>query len=231
MHILVTRPIRDTRRTASKLEALGRQPVCAPIFTIEPTDIPIPDGIFDIVIVTSANGADQLHRLEDWTAKTIYAVAPRTAEAILEHGSATDLRIAQGDAVSLIGLITAEQSVQSSILHITGIDHKAEPDASLRAAGYPVKTWTAYHSQASETLPEVIIAALKNDSIDAVLHYSRRSASVLLDLVAAQDLTSRFLALKHYCLSEDVAIPLRAEGASAVLIASAPSEDALLALL
>ena len=88
--------------------------------------------------------------------------------------------------------------------------------------------WTAYRADAADRLPAAAEAALLADRLDAALHYSRRSAATLLRLAAGSGLLPPLLALPHLCLSADVAEPLRAAGASRLVLADAPHEDSLL---
>lgn len=231
MRILVTRPARDAERTAARLKAMGHEALCAPVMTIAATDIPAPASDYDVLVVTSANGADRLTALPGWEDRIVYAVGPRTADAIRMQGMPRDLHIAAGDAVSLVGMITAEQPSRSRVLHITGVNHKAEPDASLRAAGFPVSTWTAYDAVAATILPGTIASALSESRLDAALHYSRRSVETLLCLLSDRHHADAFHRLKQFCLSEDIAQSLRSRPIADIFIAQDPSEASLLDLL
>jgi uroporphyrinogen-III synthase len=73
--------------------------------------------------------------------------------------------------------------------------------------------------------------ALASGQIDGVLHYSRRSAELFVAAAQSAGLTEKALACGHYCLSPDVAAPLRQAGASHLRIAEKPDEMSLLALL
>jgi uroporphyrinogen-III synthase len=113
---------------------------------------------------------------------------------------------------------------------VTGRHHKEEPAASLRAAGFTVLQWEVYEAKAAAQLPEAAIEALRTGQIGAALHYSRRSADLVVRLAEEAGLASNLRAVPHLCLSADVAAPLMAIG-SAALVAGDPSEDALLRLL
>jgi uroporphyrinogen-III synthase len=80
-------------------------------------------------------------------------------------------------------------------------------------------------------LPEPAREALAGGDLDAVLHYSRRSAETALTLVTAAGLHADFAVLRHLCLSDDVAEGLSALSGATVKVADRPDEDALLALL
>ena len=90
--------------------------------------------------------------------------------------------------------------------------------------------WEAYEARAVESLPETAIASLRSGQIGAALHYSRRSADLVVRLAGEAGLASELRAFPHLCLSADVAASL-ASTAAATLVAGDPSEDALLALL
>lgn len=227
MRVLVTRPQAEAERTAMRLVALGHDPVVAPVLTIERTGAPPPPGPFDALIVTSANAVLALAELEA-RALPVFAVGGRTAAAVAGEGFA-DVRAGARNATALAALIARSLKPGARLLHVTGRDRKPEPDLSLAAAGFQVEAWTAYAAQAAKRLPDAAQAALKDSRLDAALHYSRRSAVILLDLVHDADLTHPFLALDHVCLSPDVAAPLREAGGRRIIAAEWPDEEALLA--
>jgi uroporphyrinogen-III synthase len=79
--------------------------------------------------------------------------------------------------------------------------------------------------------PPELIAALEAGDVQAVLHFSRRSADNYLTGAKAAGIAEQALAVRHYCLSEQVAEPLQAAGAKRVTVAPRPQEAALIELL
>lgn len=227
MRILVTRSAHDAERTAERLAALGHEPCLAPVTLIVPTGDPVPEAPYDALIVTSAHAADSLGTLE--RRKPVFAVGEHTADAVHSQGFA-DVTVADGDAVSLSRMIRGTLQPGLTLLHVTARHHKEEPAASLRAAGFTVLQWEAYEAKAVEHLPKAAIEALRTGQIGAALHYSRRSADLVVRLAEEAGLTSSLKAFPHLCLSADVAAPLITAGA-ATLVAGDPSEDALFTLL
>jgi uroporphyrinogen-III synthase len=70
-----------------------------------------------------------------------------------------------------------------------------------------------------------------NSELDAVLHFSRASAKDFLKAAANSHLLEAALKKPvHFCLSEQVAAPLREAGAVRIQVAARPTQDALLAL-
>jgi uroporphyrinogen-III synthase len=230
MRVLVTRAQGAAERTAEKLRARGHEAVLAPVLRIARTGEAPPPGSFDAIILTSATAAPSLAFLAAAAERVpIFAVGERTAAAAaaLRH----DVRMADGDAASLAGLVSRTMPRATKLLHIAGVNRKPEPEAALLALGFSVATWVAYEAIAAERLPEAALHALHGEGLDAALHYSRRSARLVLDLVHHAGATAPFLALAQVCLSADTAAPLRAGGARSVTIAAHPDESSLLAAL
>jgi uroporphyrinogen-III synthase len=228
MRVLVTRPLRQAEATAERLRALGHEPVVAPLLSIEPTRERPPAGHYDALIVTSANAAPALASFEK--AARVFAVGERTADEVRGAGF-RDVLAAEGDALSLAALVARSLPAGARLLHLAGRDHKPEPRASLLAAGYQLDTSLAYEARAARELPAIMGEALRSGGIDAALHYSRRSAEAALSLSIHEGLTEPFVGLRHVCLSEDIAAPLRERGATRLIVAGAPDEASLLAAL
>ena len=227
MRVLVTRSTDDAARTAEKLAARGHEALLAPVTRIVPTGDPVPLDPFDALVVTSAHAEAALASLD--RTKPVFAVGERTAEAVRAAGF-VNITVAEGDAVSLVRLIRGTQTLGLTLLHVTARHHKEEPAASLKASGFTILQWEAYEAEAVETLPDAAVEALRSGQIGAALHYSRRSADLVIRLAGEAGLASSLLGVPHLCLSADVAAPLRSAGAT-TLVAGDPSEEALLGLL
>ncbi|MBF9232931.1 uroporphyrinogen-III synthase [Microvirga alba] len=228
MRILVTRSQDDAERTSQRLVARGHEALVAPTTRIVPTGEPLPRDSWDALIVTSAHAIDALALVEDKRIP-VFAVGPHTASAVREAGFSS-IVVADGDAKSLSALIRGTLSHGLRLLHVTARHHKAEPAASLRAAGFFVVQWEAYEAQAIEALPLAAREALSAGQIGAALHYSRRSVDIFLRLAEQAGLTSTLRSFPHLCLSADVAGPFEGLGMT-TLCASQPDEDSILALL
>jgi uroporphyrinogen-III synthase len=228
MRILVTRPEADAQRTAARLVERGHAAVLAPVTVIVPTNAPPPSDPWDAILLTSANAVPALRQLSIG-ARPVFAVGPRTAAAARAAGI-TDLREAEGEARALAALVREMLPAGSRLLHAAAQDRKDEPERSLRIAGFSVLVWETYRAKPVEELPEALVDGLRTGRIDAALHFSRRSASLLVGLVEAAGLLQPFRALRHLCLSADVAAGLHhLEGT--VEVAAAPREEILLDLI
>jgi uroporphyrinogen-III synthase len=87
-----------------------------------------------------------------------------------------------------------------------------------------------YEARPAVSLTPEAVAALQDSNIDAVLHYSRRSATLTLVLVRKAGLMAGFSRARHVCLSQDVATPLR-EASLKVVISPAANTRSLFEML
>ena len=234
MRIWVARPEPGASRTGERLAALGHDPMVAPVLTVATRTQPPPAGPFAGILLTSANAVPVLAALlaqRPAHDTLVFAVGSITAAAAARAGAA--VRDANGDAAGLARLVQATLAPGSTVLHLAGAERKREPAATLVAAGYRVATFVAYEALAAAALPAAVAGALDETDAEtrlhAALHYSRRSAATALDLAAAAGRGGAFAALRHYCLSADVAEPLVAAGIEVHFVPTRPSEDALLA--
>ncbi|MCJ2045663.1 uroporphyrinogen-III synthase [Methylobacterium sp. J-078] len=230
MRIWVARPEPGASRTAHRLRDLGHRPLVAPVLAVAETGARLPAGRFAGLILTSTNAVaalspDERARFRDVPA---FAVGARTAAAVRAAGLG-DVRIAGGDARSLAALVAASLPRGSALLHAAGAERKAEPAATLAAAGFTLSVRELYATRIAPRLPDALLDALGARALDAVLHYSRRSAAAAHDLAGTHGLGGAFRALTHYCLSADVAVPLVAAGVAVHFVPERPDEEMLLA--
>lgn len=233
MRIWVARPEPGAARTGERLAALGHVPLVAPVLRVRPTGAPLPPGAFDGLILTSANALEALLAtigIGRLGGIPVFAVGPRTAALALQ-ARLGPVETGAGDAVALGRSVQRILPPGARLLHVAGAERKTEPAAALTAAGYAVETLVAYAAQALPHLPERVFAALAAapPTLDAALHYSRRSATVAHRLTEAAGHGGAFRALRHYCLSDDVAAALDQAGIAADFVAARPREDDLLA--
>jgi uroporphyrinogen-III synthase len=76
-----------------------------------------------------------------------------------------------------------------------------------------------------------VCGAFAANRVEAVLHYSRRSARAFLEAARSGGVEISALAIPHCCLSEAVASIIRDAGATQVMVARAPDEKALFEVL
>jgi uroporphyrinogen-III synthase len=229
MRILVTRPQPDGERTAAALRAKGHDVLLAPLMQVRPIPAVLA-GNWSAVIITSANALRVLTaaQLAPLLKLPLYAVGERSADAAREAGF-SNVRSAQGDANALIRLIDERYANESAPhLYLAGVDRAADIEGALAGKGIKVTTVEVYRTMTTGFPPE-LIAVIERNRLDAALHFSRRSAENFVIGAKTAGLLPQSLALKHLCLSAQVAEPLA--GAADVTIARRPDEASLLGLL
>ncbi|MBR1172178.1 uroporphyrinogen-III synthase [Bradyrhizobium liaoningense] len=235
MSILVTRPHPDNEATADNLRGRGHAVLLAPALKLEPVAFQGESDVsYDAVLVTSANAIRALVlQLPDLglLQLPLFAVGEHTAAAAREAGFA-EVIVAGGDAASLRDKVrqSARDKVlkkKSALLYLAGADLSRDLGGELGAGGFRVVTRTTYRMAPVKHLPREVCEGFAAHGIEAVLHYSRRSARAFLDAARDEGVEISALAIPHCCLSETVAGVLREAGASQVLVAATPDETAL----
>lgn len=230
MRVLVTRPLPDGERTAAALHARGHQVLLAPLMKVRPLPADL-SGEWSAVIVSSANALRGLDPKQIAPLKSLplFAVGERTA-AMARDAGFSDIRSAAGGAGDLVRLVAERYANQKAPhLYLVGEDRAADLGDELAQRGIPTRTMVVYKNVTTGFPPE-LIRALTDGAIDAVFHFSRRSAENYIAGAKDAGLAKAAAQPQHICLSPQVAEPLQAIGIRA-RIASRPDETAMLDLL
>ena len=239
MAILVTRPQPDNDSTASALRARGFDVLPAPMLRFEKVIVEDDaDSSYGAVIVTSANALraiDGQPIQQSLLKLPLYAVGERTAEAAREIGFSKVIS-ADGDAHALRDLIVERVKAKklkksATLLYLAGADLARDLAGELGERGFSVVTHTAYRMAPVTSLPADVADGFAAGTIQAVLHYSRRSARAFFAASRIAGVEISALAVPHVCLSDAVAAIVRDAGATQVLLAATPDENALFAAL
>ena len=233
MRILVTRPQPGSARTAAALRERGHEPIAAPLLQIEIlTRVDADAGPWTAILITSANairGIAHWARREPWRALPVFTVGDRTANAARDLGF-TDVTSASGNVEDLANLVAARLGPPAPLLYLSGEERSGDLAGALRAKNFVVDVVVVYRVIAARTLPEPAASAIR-DGVDGVLHFSRHSAEAFVNAASNAGLLEVALAKPvHYCLSDQVAEPLRAAGVANFRIAARPDEASLLEL-
>jgi uroporphyrinogen-III synthase len=239
MAVLVTRPQPDDEATAASLRARGFAVLKAPMLRFEPVAFQDDtDAAYGAVIVTSANALRGIEpHLENSRLLTLplFAVGARTAAAARGAGFEKVIS-ADGDAAGLRDCVRAsvkakELKKASPLLYLAGADLARDLAGELGERGFTVVTHTTYRMAPVSSLPREICDAFAAHRIEAVLHYSRRSARAFLQAARAGGVEISALAIPQCCISAQVAAVVRDAGATQVVVAATPDENALLEAL
>jgi uroporphyrinogen-III synthase len=231
MRVLVTRPRPDGERTAATLRGRGYHVLVAPLMQVKPIAAELA-GEWSAVIISSANAVRALDakQIVLLSKLPLFGVGQRSADAAREAGF-TNVRSANGDADDLIRLVAASHADKAATyLYLAGQDRAADVESELARRGIKARTVIVYKNVTLGYPPE-LVDALRNRQIDVALHFSRRSAENYVNGAKAAGLGEPAWAPEHFCLSAQVAEPLRAAGIGQIGVAPEPNEAALLAML
>lgn len=235
MAVLVTRPAPDNQRTAAALLARGYHALLSPMLRFEAVAFQDDGAACEGIILTSANGVRALihhpamERLVDSPA---FTVGDRTAEAARQAGFRNVIS-AKGDAEALSELVikaaTAGKIKQDAVLcYFAGADRARDFSDDLGAHGFEVTTRTVYRMAPVRDLSPEVSGAFASGEIDVVLHYSRRTARAFLAATRTDGIEISALALPQCCISDAVAAVLREAGATQIIVARTPDEEAVI---
>jgi uroporphyrinogen-III synthase len=188
-------------------------------------------GNWAAVIVTSANAPAAIAASrtgEALFALPVFAVGQRSADAARQAGF-KHVITANGNVRDLVQTLIARGiDAAAPLLYLAGEDRAADLVGELAAHGIVAEVRVVYRA-ATAPFPQALIAALRTGQVDAVLHFSRRSADSYIAGAKTADIAGPALAVRHLCLSPQIADAFA--GARHVAIAKRPDEAALIELL
>ena len=235
MAVLVTRPHPDNEATAKALRERGFEVMLAPMLRFEP--VAWSEGLeadFAAMIVTSANALRAVEaELASLRKLPLFAVGEHTAEEASCAGFA-EVISAEGDAAKLRERVRKSlkgKKKAKRLLYLAGADLARDLAGDLAADGFEVVTRTTYRMVVLSALSRQTREAFAANEVDAVLHYSQRSARAFLEAARADGVEISALAVPQCCISANVAAILREAGALRVLAAASPDENALFGAL
>jgi uroporphyrinogen-III synthase len=203
------------------------------LLRIEPIlDAPLDEQRWGAILITSANAAAAiaLHKRKSALLDIpVFAVGDRSAAAMRASGFAKV--VSAGGAVADLMRVAVERlKPEAPLLYLAGEDRAGDLAGALRGKGFIVQTVVLYRAVTAAILPQETAEALAK-GLDGVLHFSRRSAEAYVKGAQATGVLSRALAPVQFCLSEQIAEPLRRAGAATIRVAPRPNEAALIDLI
>ena len=224
-NILITRPIDTAQKTAEFLE--GHRAFIAPMLNVRALDFTIPDLEFYGYIVTSARSFDYLPETLD-KSKPLFAVGQVTALRAKAWGF-THIVQGGGSGLALTTDILRETPKGATLVHFGGADLT---DSFYKLLDpIDIQRCSVYKMERTKTLPDDVVDALNNGTVDTALFYSKRSVQNFNDLCVNYNLEKRLKNATAICISEHVALCLKTDMWSAVKISDAKTEISMLSLI
>ena len=235
MAVLVTRPHPDDEATAARLRAKGFEVLLAPMLRFEPV------AFHDDAEPLWRRHRHQRQRAARHRSRSSPAAGCSNCRCLRSASIPPPppaRRIRQGDLGEaampaalrerVLASVKAKQLKKTSpLLYLAGADLARDLAGELGEHGFTVVTQTTYRMVPLSSLPREVCDAFAANRIEAVLHYSRRSARAFLEAARAGGVEISALALPQCCISAAVASILRDAGATQVTVAASPDENAL----
>jgi uroporphyrinogen-III synthase len=138
----------------------------------------------------------------------------------------------EGDAAALRDLVVENAKAKKlkkarPLLYLAGEELARDLAGELAHKGFDVVTQITYRMGPAKNLPSDVVDGIAAGRIEAVLHYSRRSARAFVDAARAGGVEISALSLPQCCISAEVAEIVREAGATQVTVAASPDENAL----
>ncbi|WP_144186610.1 uroporphyrinogen-III synthase [Elioraea rosea] len=227
--VLITRPAPEAAATVAALAAMGREGLAAPLLAIEPVPASLPPpGEIQAVIVGSINAVR--HLPARYRRLPLLAVGDATAEAATARGF-TAVSSAKGDARDLAALASRLCDPGGAPLLLATARGAGRPLAvDLRGRGFRVHRRVTYRVVAQPELGKAA-SALREGRVTAALFFSRSAGRVFARVARALRLTHTLPGITAIAISPVVAATLGQYGFRAVLTASRPDQESMLALL
>jgi uroporphyrinogen-III synthase len=215
MRVIVTRPRARSEALAAALRDAGFEAVLCPVIEIEEIDDgPVDVGGYDWVVVTSANGAEQLARRRVGTLPRVAAVGEATERALAESGIEADFvprdtsqegLVAElprpAGRVLFVGAEGAGMQLRSelgadvrAVYRIRELQPAEQPDGDLVVLASPsaARAW----AKLARGVPAISIGrrttkAARDAGIDVVGEAQTQDARGLVDCAAAWRASSR----------------------------------------
>ncbi|MFC3052188.1 uroporphyrinogen-III synthase [Kordiimonas pumila] len=225
---LMTRPADEARKSGQKLESLGHRVVYAPMIKIEQVSFELPDESRSLII-TSKNGARYgLPNISN-KGRPIFAVGDQTALEARALGF-TNVTTGPGTARQLIPLLLeCGISQKREYTHLCGNNIAYDIADVLRQEGLDANNTVTYQAVPNRVFSPSVQEEMEHGTIDGVLFYSPRTATIFEETVSESDCHHWLPKLDAYCFSNRVADELLGPWktiSSAVL----PTEKALFSL-
>jgi uroporphyrinogen-III synthase len=232
MRVLLTRPQEDAEVFAERLRERGHTALSAPLLTVRFHDGPALalDGVQG-VLATSANGVRALARRTGRRDLPVFAVGPQTAQEARKAGFAR-VESANGDVAALAQAVPRwARADTGALFHPTDAAGVRRLAILLTAKGYAVNTAVLYDVAAATALPQDVVRALEEASLDAAVFFSPRSTGVFRDCVLKAGVAAACARLGAVCISHATAGALAPLSFKEIRIAARPNQDGLLACL
>ncbi|MDC3145298.1 uroporphyrinogen-III synthase [Candidatus Pelagibacter sp.] len=203
MHILLTRPLEDSKDLIIKFKSLGHQVSHLPVINIEKKDYEDPNyNEFKGIIFTSSNSIKNLDISKINKDIFCFCVGNATEKIAKEKGF-QNIFTAEGNVSNLKEIILQNFDPKNgNLLYISGEIISNELDKELKSEGYSVKRVVNYSVNSNEKLSDEFVEQLKTSIPEIVFIYSENSARSYLNILKKYNLIDNWMNTNLMCLGE-----------------------------
>jgi len=203
MHILLTRPLDDSKELILRFTSLGHKVSHLPVINIEPVQYVEPDfSQFEGIIFTSTNAIKNLNTSKIDKKIQCFCVGNST-EKIAKQSGFQNIFCAEGNVNNLKEIILQNFDKKGgSLIYISGELTSYNLEKDLISVGYSVKRLINYTVKPIEKIRDDFIKDLKSLIPDIVFIYSENSARNFLNILKNYNLQDEWMKTNLMCLGE-----------------------------
>ena len=203
MHILLTRPLKDSHELILRFQKLGHDVSHLPLIKIEKKDHEkLNFSDYKGIIFTSSNSINFLDTKSIDKKINCFCVGSATEKNARSNGF-LNVYSADGSVLNLKELILQNyNSSDGKLLYVSGEAVSTNLDEELIAEGYSVKRIVNYITKPIEKIDETFIDKLKLKMPEIVFVYSQNSAISFLNIIKNYQLVDLWMNTNLMCLGE-----------------------------
>ena len=203
MHILLTRPLEDSKELILKFTSLGHKVSHLPVIKIKSLDYKSPDyNEYKGIIFTSSNAVKNLN-LKKIDKKIYCFCVGSSTEKVAKLNGFQNTYCADGNVKNLKEIILQNfDQKEGNLLYVSGEIISSNLHKELISEGYLVKRIVNYDVLPIEEVNENFIKDLKLTTPDIIFIYSENSARNYLNLMKKYDLLDIWMNTNLMCLGE-----------------------------
>jgi len=203
MHILLTRPLEDSKDLIIKFKSLGHKVSHLPVIKIKSIEYNQPNFLnYKGIIFTSANAVKNLNLTKINRNINCFCVGSSTEKIVKENGF-QNIFSAEGNVNNLKEIILQNfDKKEGSLLYISGEIISSKLDKDLTLEGYTVNRIINYAAIHNDKINEEFLKDLKSSIPDIIFIYSENSAKSYLNLMKKYGLFDIWMNTNLMCLGE-----------------------------
>ncbi len=190
--VLVTRPAHQAGSLMTALTLRGFKAIAAPVLALKTLDVRTPEGNFDALAFTSANGVSAFAALDKRRDLTVFAVGEATAAAA-RKAQFQRIVTGYGGAAALADIIGGQLPPGARVLYPSARHIAFDLEQALSARDIRADRIVVYDMEPAGALPETALAAMavgcvaiffSARSLESFAALARQAAASMAQVVA-----------------------------------------------